>query len=178
MQAAEIIAVTRGDTNLRKVLQYTWRGWPGRVPPALQPYHVRRNELSIENGCLLWGTPVIVPTKLQTEILDELHRGHPGIVRMKALARSHVWWPSIDKHPEHKANSFTDCQVNRKAPAKAPLHPWTWPTQPWQRIHVDFAGPIAGRILLIAVDAHSKWPEVEIMQSRTSSCTISDLFAG
>ena len=44
-----------------------------------------------------------------------------------------------------------------------PVHFWEWPATPWQRIHVDFAGPFVGRMFLIIVDAHSKWPEVEIM---------------
>lgn len=29
----------------------------------------------------------------------------------------------------------------------------------WQRIHIDFAGPFQGKMYLIVVDAHSKWPE-------------------
>ena len=24
---------------------------------------------------------------------------------------------------------------------KAPLHSWEWPSQPWSRLHLDFAGP-------------------------------------
>jgi len=32
-------------------------------------------------------------------------------------------------------------------------------------IHVDFAGPYLGHMFFIVVDAHSKWPEVEVMSS-------------
>ena len=39
---------------------------------------------------LLWGTRVIVPTKFRVTILQELHRSHPGISHMKALARNYV----------------------------------------------------------------------------------------
>ena len=39
----------------------------------------------------------IIPKQLQERVLHELHTGHPGIVRMKSLARLHVWWPSLDK---------------------------------------------------------------------------------
>ena len=51
---------------------------------------------------------------------------------------------------------------------------------PWQRIHVDFAGPVAGKMLLVAVDAHSKGPEVISMASISAEKTISvlrELFA-
>ena len=40
-----------------------------------------------------------------------------------------------------------------------PLHPWQWPTHPWTRLQIDFAGPVDGKMLLIIVDSHSKWIE-------------------
>ena len=39
-------------------------------------------------------------------------------------------------------------------------------------IHVDFAGQVQGKMLLVAYDAHSKWPEVLVMSSTTSGRTI------
>ena len=38
-----------------------------------------------------------------------------------------------------------------------PLPPWEWPETPWNRLHVDYAGPFLGKMFLIVVDAHSKW---------------------
>ena len=67
------------------------------------------------------------------------------------------------------------CQSVRNSPPVAPLHPWCWPTRPWQRIHVDFAGPLLGRSYLIVVDVYSKWPEVVEMRSTTTSATIREL---
>ena len=64
------------------------------------------------------------------------------------------------------------CHVNQKVPPKASLHPWEWPSAPWEHIHIDFAGPFMGNMFLIAVDAHSKWPEVHVMNSITVSKTI------
>ena len=43
------------------------------------------------------------------------------------------------------------------APPVSPLHPWAWPTRPWARLHIDYVGPFEGHMLLIVVDAHSKW---------------------
>ncbi len=60
----------------------------------------------------------------------------------------------------------------QKMPKAAPLHPWEWPAKPWQRIHVDFAGPFLNTTFLAVVDAHSKWPEVFTMSSTTSGHTI------
>ncbi len=39
-------------------------------------------------------------------------------------------------------------------------------------MHVDFARPVEGKMLLIVVDAHSKWPEVAVMHSTTAEKTV------
>ncbi|CAB4033018.1 Transposon Tf2-9 poly, partial [Paramuricea clavata] len=51
---------------------------------------------SIEQGCLLWGLRVIIPPKFQKQVLSMLHEAHTGIGRMKAMSKSHVWWPKLD----------------------------------------------------------------------------------
>ena len=63
----------------------------------------------------------------------------------------------------------------KNAPPATPLHPWLWPTKPWQRIHVDFAGPFNGKTYFLAMDAHSKWPEIVEKNSTTSQRTIAEL---
>ncbi len=36
------------------------------------------------------GIRVVIPQKLQDTVLQELHSSHPGIQRMKNMARGHV----------------------------------------------------------------------------------------
>ncbi len=67
------------------------------------------------------------------------------------------------------------CQESRPSPAPAPLHPWEWPSQPWSRLHLDFAGPFLGKMYLVLIDARSKWIDVHIMPSITSAQTIEKL---
>ena len=94
---------------------------------------------------------------------------------MKVLTHSHVWWPGLDEQVEKCAKACIACQVNQNSPPKAPLHPWAWPTTPWQRLHVDYAGPINSMMILIIVDVHSKWPEVYMVNSMTARTTIARL---
>ena len=94
------------------------------------------------------------------------------MVKMKAQARSYVWWPDISGQPEELAKACSGCQHNQEMPSKAPLHPREWATAPWQRIHIDYAGPFQNSMFLIFVDAHSKWPEVIPISSTISSSTI------
>ena len=108
-------------------------------------------------------------------MLTELHDTHPGMTRMKGLARSYVWWPKIDSDIEQTVSTCPVCQKMRSEPAKAPVHPWTFPSQPWSHIHIDFAGPIAGKMYLVVVDAYSKFPEVVKMTTTTATTTINAL---
>ena len=62
----------------------------GRRKP--QPYYHQRDELSVEEVCILWGQRVVVPPQGRTILLDELYLGHSRICRMKALARSIRSW--------------------------------------------------------------------------------------
>lgn len=54
----------------------------------------------------------------------------------------------------------------------APLIPWKWPSRPWCRLHIDYAGPFLGHMWFLIIDAHSKWLEIFQMQSTTSTATI------
>ena len=133
------------------------------------------SELSVENGCVLWGNRVIIPRKGQNRVLRQLHDGHPGISRMKGIARSIAWWPGLNKNIEETVKECAQCQQHQKAPALSPLHPWEWPDRPWSRLHIDHAGPFLGKYFLVLVDAHSKWMEVLFVPSTSTSCTIQKL---
>ena len=112
------------------MFRYVIEGWPNHVPGELKPYKNRETELSTENGCLMWGIRVIVPQQLQSQVLKTLHANHPGITRMKAIARSYFWWSGLDKAIEEVGKSCHLCQANQPNPSVAPLHPWVWPDSP------------------------------------------------
>jgi hypothetical protein len=90
--------------------------------PTMQPYFQRRNEISLQDGILMWGSRVIIPDKGRHTLLEELHNGHPGIVKMKSLARSLIWWPNIDSDIECMVRTCNKCQINRPKPTEAPVH--------------------------------------------------------
>ena len=177
---SDIIArETSKDSELSLVYRYCMVGWPddraSRISESLLPYFRKRDELSVDNGCVLWGNRVIIPKCLRAQMLQILHEEHIGIVRMKAFARGYVWWPKLDTDIEKISKNCETCLAYQKSPAQAPLYQWEYPEKPWSRIHIDFAGPFLGHMYLIVVDAHSKWIDSCIMNKITADATILQL---
>ena len=175
VDSKRIRSATSKDAHLSKVLRFTENGWPEKLSPedhVLQPYHTRRQEFSLEKGVIMWGIRVVIPTSLRSKVLEELHLSHMGIVKMKALARQFVWWPNIDDQIEHLCKSCVQCCEHRANPPSAPLHPWVYPEKPWQRLHVDLAGPFLDKMWFVLVDAHSKWPEVLPLTKDSTSLSV------
>ena len=181
LSARDIAEGSRKDPVLSRVLNWVWKGWPARGEgEVFAPFFIRQTELSAHKGCLLWGHCVVIPWKLQSCVLKALHVGHPGMIHMKALARSYVWWPGIDKQVEAWVRGCATCQADRPDVPSAPIHPWEPTKTPWSRVHMDFAGPFHGQVFLIVVDAYSKWLEVvpvTTMTTRTVIRALSRLFA-
>ena len=121
---------------------------------CVKPYQYWRNEITVEGDCLLWG---ILSKKLQENVLIDVHRDHQGIARMKANAKSYVWWPELDKSLEKIAKDCQACKSTKSMPAVAPLHSEC---------------TLTSRMFFVLVDAHSKWPEVAEMKLTTAERTI------
>ena len=58
--------------------------------------------------------------------------------RMKLLSRLHIWFPNIDKEIEKLVKTCETCEKLSNNPNKRPPHPWDWPIEPMDRVHIDF----------------------------------------
>ena len=129
---------------------------------------------------MMRGYRLVIPEQLRSQVLEELHKSHFGIVKVKALARAYVWWPQIDQNIESLINSCVRCAKTKDFPSKNTLIPWEWPSKPWSRLHMDYLGPIFNHYVLVVIDSHSKWIEAVPTKSMTSAVTIKilrELFA-
>ncbi|UYV66132.1 K02A2.6-like, partial [Cordylochernes scorpioides] len=172
--AEEIATDTEKDEVLSLAKFYTQQGWPEKVADHLRPYFQRKLELTVDGECLVWGMRVVIPPSLRIKMLNCLHETHSGMNKMKAVARSHFWWPNLDTQIEFLVNKCRSCQQSQDGPNKGKWQPWRWSTRPWQRIHIDFANK-ENINLLIVVDSHSKWIEAIPMRETTTRKTIEQL---
>lgn len=169
-------AETAKDRTLSRVLSYIRDGWPVEAETReLSPYFNRKTELYCELGCIMWGHRVVVPMACRDRVLKEVHDSHMGIVKTKQMARSYAWWPGIDEAIEAECRACRVCAAVADAPPAHEPRCWSWPDRPWSRLHLDFLGPVAGVMYLVVVDSHSKWIEIERMNSTTASGVIQNL---
>ncbi|XP_046750596.1 uncharacterized protein K02A2.6-like [Diprion similis] len=175
----EVVLETKRDEVLSRIVKFCILGWPNNnkdLSSEEQNYLVKKNEIAIEGNCLFWGCRVIIPESLWDWILADLHASHLGIVKIKALTRSYVWWPNIDQNIENTVKSCGICIKEQKAPPHAPLTLWPWPGKVWDRIHADFLGPLFGDMYLVVVDAYSKLSEVINFRNNTKAYRVVEVF--
>ena len=60
-------------------------------------------------------------------VKNEFHEGHLGSQRMKALARSYVWWPNMDAELEPLQLDVIPVLYTHANHKKTAVHPWPWP---------------------------------------------------
>uniref|UniRef100_A0A914IEX9 RNA-directed DNA polymerase n=1 Tax=Globodera rostochiensis TaxID=31243 RepID=A0A914IEX9_GLORO len=121
VSSEEVSEHTGTDELLQQVVGYVRSGWPDKCPANdLMPFFQKRNTLTTVGGSLLTGNRVVIPQQLRRRVLVAVHFSHPGVVRMKALARSHVYWPGMDHGIEQMVKQCSECQSAAKLPPKAP----------------------------------------------------------
>ena len=113
----------------------------------------------------MFGSRVVIPTKFQDRLLNELHETHAGIIKMKSLARQYVWWPTLNKDIE---SIKCKCVNRRRKPVSTSLSHWPWATRPMERIHIDFA-EYKGVHLLVIIDVYSKYIWTFVMGTDTTT---------
>lgn len=168
-----IVESTMKDENLQVLKEYIINGFPSKenINENLLPYLKVQDELSLYENVILCKNRMVIPEMLRKTILGLLHDGHKGIVAMKCEARKLVYWPGIDRDIEHLTSSCSDCNVNFKPKNVVPCH-WPESTCPWDRVHVDFCGPIDHVHFLVIIDSYTKFIDVHYVKVINSENTI------
>ena len=151
--------------------QYIRHGFPHNVDAAIKPFKNVSDYLTICEGCVMYRDRVFIPLKLRGKVLEQFHSDHPGIVAMKSIVRSLVWYPGIDRDVERLVQSCSVCVQNRSKPSQNKTVEWPKPNKKWSRIHIDHFF-VENKILFVVVDALTKYMECEIVSSTNVAETI------
>ena len=146
---------------------------------SLGPLKRFRKFLTLDgNGILCWKTKIVVPEKLQIELLQSAHdhptSGHFAEERTWKLITSNYFWPNLHNDVINYVRSCKACnEFDVKTYVKRPLQPIESGGR-FELVCYDLAGPfIPSRVgkyvyVLILVDHFCKWPEIIPLQRADS----------
>ena len=120
---------------------------------------------------ILIGDRLVVPASRRQFVLNAIHKGHFGIDKCKARARSCVYWPGMNEAIETHVKKCSVCNTYPKANQKETPLPHTVPMRPWYTVGVNYF-TFSGKDYLLTVDYSSKYPEVIPVHSKTAEHTI------
>nr|XP_006824600.1 PREDICTED: uncharacterized protein K02A2.6-like [Saccoglossus kowalevskii] len=173
LTAREIEKASSDDSELNSVRECVRTGdWNNC---NIQSYLHVKSELGVFGELLLRGTRIVIPYSLRSHVLELAHEGHQGIVKMKNRLRTKVWWPKMDRDAEQICKTCHGCQVVGEYSLPEPMSR-VIPSGPWQDCSTDLLGPLpSGEHILIVVDYYSRYYEVVILKSTTSTKIIEAL---
>ena len=170
----------KAETTKKPVLSisywYTLDGWPGarrHVPPIIRAYWDQRDTLSKDNGLLMKGQCIIIPTSNPHRSLRDLHVGHQGTTTMQNNAWLTVYWPCIDADIED-FDRCPLCLINRPSQAHETMHNHDVSDGPWKKIGVDFFD-LNGQKYLVTLDYFSKYPHLIPVKNTYAVHTVNHL---
>lgn len=131
---------------------------------------------------------ILVPTSLQSRVIDWYHTNlrHPGVTRTANSIAQIFGWRGMRTQVEEHVKSCDECQrhkiVGKPSYGKLPLVPALRDKKPFEKVHVDCAGPWTVRVkddldsvespyqihILSMVDACSSWCELALIPTANS----------
>ena len=176
-QLAHFAEATKEDaifSDLQQVFLSGWQDSKGQVPPNAQEFWNYRDEFTVAQGLIVKGQKIVVPSSLRGEMLEKLHEGHLGINKAIARAQDVLFWPRMSVEITEKIKNCPVCLENQPSQQPEPLKSHEIPPSPWAKVGTDILHK-NGQNYLITVDYYSKWPEMTLLLSMTSTGVITAL---
>lgn len=175
----EIRTHTNQDECLRKVREVIQQGWPDsktQLPTDVTPYFAIRDELVVQDGIILRGQRLVIPTTLRASMMTKLHTSHLGINACLRRAREHLYWPGMQGHLRDYIQRCDVCRALDQSQPKEPLIPHSVPERPWAKVAIDLF-VFQQQNYMVTVDYMSNFAEVDRLESIDAESVIRKLKA-
>ena len=173
----EIRVATEQDDNMQLLKNAIMKGWPSdksTLPPSLVLYYNYRDELTVQDGIILRGDRVVIPTSLRQDIKQKVHTGHLGINSCLRRARELVYWPGMSNEIRQYVETCDVCATYSDKQSPETLHMHDIPHRPWEKVSSDLF-ELNGRSYLVTVDYYSNFYEVDYLPQTKSTDVITKL---
>ena len=159
------------DQEYQQIQHYIRNGFPDhrhQLPEQCRRYWNVRSQLTLDDGLIVYGCRLLIPSSMRSQVLQELHASHQGAVHTKLRAKLVAYWPGINNDIENLIVSCKQCQDHLPSQRKEPIIMKPRPSRPFQEIAVDFCS-YAGQNFLITVDCYTDWPDIIHMGNNTTA---------
>ena len=104
-------------------------------PTEIQPFWTFQEGITVEEGIVLKGTFIVIPSKKCQSILHLMHEGHLGLAKFMLRAKDTVYWPGFNEDLEkliltcelglNYFHSKHEQKPSSSLGQEIPVHPWT-----------------------------------------------------
>ena len=87
------------DPEFQQLQHVITQGFPdhrNQLPDPCRRYWNVREHLTVDDGLIVYGCRLLIPSSMRQQMLASLHELHQGLVRTKERARLSIYWPGID----------------------------------------------------------------------------------
>ena len=180
LRLTDLRHIAEQDDEYQQLKHYIEVGFPQKrdqMPTKCQGYWNVRNQLTVDDGLIIFGCRLLIPVKLRQSALHQLHDAHQGTVRTKSRARLIVYWPGMDKDIDNITLACKSCQDVLPSHPPEPMVEKQRPSRPFQELAADFCS-YGGHQFLITVDCCTDWPEIVHMGKDTTATRLNHALLG
>ncbi|KAK9704571.1 Integrase zinc binding domain [Popillia japonica] len=136
----EIQKASNDDLTLTKLIKKIREGWPKylhHLEDDLKAYHKFKNELRTENGLILKGNQIVIPTKLRRNMIRKIHINRNRIEATIKLAKESLFWPGMNSQIKDIVQNCEICCKFADSQRKAPMQSHEIPIYPFKYVSLD-----------------------------------------
>ena len=148
-----------------------YHGWPEYPTECPKTWNFRE-DLSFENGLVLKGYRLVIPSSLRPQMLQLIHQEDMGAAKGKR--KESFFWPIVLRDITKLTTKCPTYMLFSKQQPKEELQPHSVPSFPWQKLGYDLYNYHGAPYLLVA-EYYSKYPILRKLNSTLSTAIINHL---
>jgi len=129
---------------------------------------------SVDGNLVLRRSCIVVPDALQKRMVELAHESHQRLVNSRSLLRSKVLFSRMHSLADSIVKCCVPYRVATPKPSLETLQIARLPNGPREQVSIDFF-EVARHYVLVVVDDHSTFPEIEVEHFTSSKAMIHKL---
>ena len=137
----DIFTAGQEDPTYQTLMSTIEKGFPSTrslTDASIRQFWEVRHRLYTQNNIIYMDKRLVIPLKLQKEVLQNLHSANQGVTGMRKRANTSVYWPGMSAAISNFRNNCLRCDENAPSQPAEPMITSPSPEWPYQQIAVDY----------------------------------------